>query len=107
MAEDDCSARCPNPRARREKASKTMQFAKKGSLLLTPARAFCRNHRSGAGSEGPEQRWSHKFIRYALIKADIITHTMDPLMLLDIRKLTGRERLSMSYQNPIMKEKRN
>ena len=35
----DCYARCPNPRAGREKASKTIQLAKRGSLLLTQARA--------------------------------------------------------------------
>ena len=40
---------------------------KKGSLLLTGARAFCRNHRSGAGSESPEQRRLPKFIRYAQV----------------------------------------
>ena len=40
---------CPNPRAGREKASKTMQLAKRGSLLLTRARALCRIQRSGAG----------------------------------------------------------
>ena len=44
-----CCARCPNPRLGREKASKTMQLAKRGSLLLTRARALCRNQRSGAG----------------------------------------------------------
>ena len=39
---------------------------KKGSLLLTRARAFCHNQRSGAGSEeSPEQRLLPKFIRYA------------------------------------------
>ena len=38
---------------------------KKGSLFLTRARAFCRNHRSGAESESPEHRWLLKFIRYA------------------------------------------
>ena len=34
-----CFARSPNPRAGREKASKTMQLAIKGSLLLTRVRA--------------------------------------------------------------------
>ena len=67
-----CFARCPNPRAWREKASKTMQFAKREVYLYihiyfifiyiyiiyiyiifiyTRARAFCRNQHSGAGSE--------------------------------------------------------
>ena len=44
-----CCARCLNPRAGREKASKTMQLAKRGSLLLTRARALCCIQCSGAG----------------------------------------------------------
>ena len=36
---------------------------KKGSLILTRARAFCRNQHSGAGSEkSPEPQLFHKFI---------------------------------------------
>ena len=50
-----CCARCPNPRAGREKASKTMQLAKRGSLLLTRARALCRIQRSGAGQRARAQ----------------------------------------------------
>ena len=48
-----CYARCPNPQAGREKASKTMQLAKRGSLLLTQARALCHIQRSGAGQGAP------------------------------------------------------
>ena len=44
-----CCAGCLNPRAGREKASKTMQLAKRGSLLLTRARALCHIQCSGAG----------------------------------------------------------
>ena len=39
--------------SRREKASKTMQLAKRGSLLLTRARALCCIQRSGAGQRAP------------------------------------------------------
>ena len=48
-----CCAPCLNPRAGREKASKTMQLAKRGSLLLTRARALCRIQSSGAGQRAP------------------------------------------------------
>ena len=44
-----CCAGCPNLRVGKEKASKTMQLAKRGSLLLTRARALCRIQCSGAG----------------------------------------------------------
>ena len=36
-----------------EKASKTMQLAKRGSLLLTRTRALCRIQHSGAGQRAP------------------------------------------------------
>ena len=45
-----CYARCPNPRVRREKASKTMQHAKKGKFIADSSQGSCRNQRSGAGS---------------------------------------------------------
>ena len=48
-----CCAQCPNPRAGREKASKTVQLAKGGSLLLTRARALCHIQHSGAGQRAP------------------------------------------------------
>ena len=48
-----CCAQCLNPRARREKASKTMQLAKRGSLLLTRATALCCIRCSGAGQRAP------------------------------------------------------
>ena len=51
--EEDCCARCPNPQAGREKASKTMQLAKRGSLLLTRTRALCHIQRSGTGQRAP------------------------------------------------------
>ena len=56
-----CCARCPNPRAGREKASKTMQLAKRGSLLLTRARALC-SILQWCRSESPEPKLLHKFI---------------------------------------------
>ena len=46
-----CYDRCPNPRAGREKASKTMQLAKKRKFITDSSQGFCRNQRSGAGSE--------------------------------------------------------
>ena len=36
---------------REEKASKTMQLAKKGKIIIDSSQGFCRNQRSGAGSE--------------------------------------------------------
>ena len=48
-----CCARCLNPRVGREKASKTMQLAKRGRLLLTRARALCCIQHSGAGQRAP------------------------------------------------------
>ena len=48
-----CSAQCPNPRAGREKASKTMQLAKKGSLLLTRARAPASSNAVVQGQRAP------------------------------------------------------
>ena len=63
---------CPmseSPSGKREgfqdNATHTHTKKKTGSLLLTRATAFCCNHRSGAGSESPEQRLLPKFIRYA------------------------------------------
>ena len=38
---------------------------KRGSLLLTWARAFCRTQRNGARSESPEPKLLHKFIWWA------------------------------------------
>ena len=46
-----CYAGCPNPRAGRGKASKTMQLAKKGKFITDSSQGFCRNQCSGAGSE--------------------------------------------------------
>ena len=46
-----CYARCLNPQAEREKAFKTMQLAKKGKFITDSSQGFCRNQRSGAGSE--------------------------------------------------------
>ena len=37
-----CFARCPNPRAGREKASKTMQLAKKGKFITDSNQGSCR-----------------------------------------------------------------
>ena len=37
-----CSARCPDPRAGREKASKTTQLAKKGKFITDPSQGSCR-----------------------------------------------------------------
>ena len=48
-----CCARCRNPRAGRQKVSKTMQLAKRGSLLLSRGRALCHIQRSGAGQRAP------------------------------------------------------
>ena len=59
-----CYARCPNPRAGREKASKTMQLAKREvycwleSGLLPHLTQWC-------GSESPEPKLLHKFIGWA------------------------------------------
>ena len=36
---------------REEKASKTMQLAKKGKIIIDSSQGFCHNQRSGAGSE--------------------------------------------------------
>ena len=57
-----CYARCPNPRAGREKASKTMQHAKKGKFIADSSQGSCRNQRSRAGSESPEPTLLSKFI---------------------------------------------
>ena len=57
-----CYARCPNPRAGREKASKTMQHTKKGKFIADLSQGSCRNQRSGAGSESPEPTLLSKFI---------------------------------------------
>ena len=46
-----CYARCLNPWAGREKASKTMQLAKKGKFITDSSQGFCRNQHNGAGSE--------------------------------------------------------
>ena len=48
-----CSARCPNPGAGREKASKAMQLAKQGSLLLTRARAPAASNAVVRGQRAP------------------------------------------------------
>ena len=60
-----CFARCPNPQAGREKASKTMQFAKKGKFITDLSQGSCRNQRSGAGSESQAPKLLTKFIGYA------------------------------------------
>ena len=57
-------------RAGREKASKTMQHAKKekkkkGKFIADSSQGSCRDQRSGAGSESPEPKLLHKFIRWA------------------------------------------
>ena len=57
-----CYAQCPNPRAGREKASKTMQLARKGKLITDSSQGSCHNQHSGAGSESPEPKLLHKFI---------------------------------------------
>ena len=57
-----CYAWCPNPQAGREKASKTTQHAKKGKFIADLSPGFCRNQRSGAGSESPEPTLLSKFI---------------------------------------------
>ena len=57
-----CFVRCPNPRAGREKPSKTMQIAKKGKFITDSSQGSCRIQRSGAGSESPEPQLLHKFI---------------------------------------------
>ena len=57
-----CYARCPNARARRQKASKTMQHAKKGKFISDSSQGSCRNQRSGAESESPEPQFPHTFI---------------------------------------------
>ena len=57
-----CYARCPNPRAGREKASKTMQLAKKGKFITDSSQGSCCNQRSNAGPESPEPKLLHKFI---------------------------------------------
>ena len=51
-----CYARCPNPRAGREKASKTMQHTKKGKFIADPSQGSCRNQRSGAGQRALSPR---------------------------------------------------
>ena len=48
-----CFAWCLNPLAGREKASKTMQLAKKGSLLLTQARAPAASNAVVQGQKAP------------------------------------------------------
>ena len=60
-----CYARCPNPRVRREKASKTMQHAKKGKFIADSSQGSCLNQRGGAGSESPEPTLFSKFIECA------------------------------------------
>ena len=60
-----CYARCPNPQAGREKASKTMQHAKKGKFIADSSQGSCRNQRSGAGSESLEPTLLPKFIECA------------------------------------------
>ena len=57
-----CYAECPNPRAGREKASKTVQHAKKGKFIADSSQDSCRNQHSGAGSESPEPMLLSKFI---------------------------------------------
>ena len=57
-----CYAWCPNPRAGREKASKTMQHAKNGKFIADSSQDSCRHQRSGAGSESPEPTLLSKFI---------------------------------------------
>ena len=44
---------CPNPRGGREKASKTMQLAKKGKFITDSSQGFCHIQGSGTGSEKP------------------------------------------------------
>ena len=58
-----CYARCPNPRAGREKASKTVQHAKKkkGSLLLTRVRAPAATN-AVVQSQSPEPQFPRTFI---------------------------------------------
>ena len=46
-----CYARCLNPQAGREKASKTMQLAKIGKFITDSSQGFCHIPHSGAGSE--------------------------------------------------------
>ena len=58
----ECFARCPNPWVGREKASKTMQFAKKGKFITDSSQGFCHNQHSGAGSESPAPKLLTKFI---------------------------------------------
>ena len=62
-----CYARCPNPGVGREKASKTMQLAKKkkGNLLLTRARAPAATNAVVQGQKSPEPKLLPKFIGYA------------------------------------------
>ena len=56
-----CFAQCPNPRVGREKASKTMQLAKKGKIITDSSQGSCRIQRSAAWSESPEpQLGEHK-----------------------------------------------
>ena len=57
-----CYARCPNPRAGREKASKTMQHAKKGKFIADSSQGSCHNQRSGTRSESTEPTLLSKFI---------------------------------------------
>ena len=61
----ECYAWCPNPRAGREEASKTMQHAKKGKFIADSSQGSCHNQRSGAGSESPEPTLLPKFIECA------------------------------------------
>ena len=60
-----CYARCPNPPAGREKASKTMQLSKRGKFIADSSQGSCRIQHSGAGSESPEPELLHKFIGWA------------------------------------------
>ena len=57
-----CYAQCLCPQAGIEKASKTMQLTKKGKFITDSSQGFCRNQRSGAGSESPEPTLLSKFI---------------------------------------------
>ena len=52
-----CYAQCPNPRAGREKASKTMQLAEKGKFIADSSQGSRRaSSSSGAGSESAEPK---------------------------------------------------
>ena len=59
-----CYAQCPNPQVGREKASKTMQLAKR-KFIADSSQGSCHIQRSGAGSESPEPELLHKFIGWA------------------------------------------